>query len=174
MKNLLDYDQFLNEANEVIKAQGACKAAIFQIQKDVDKFYKSLLDKDLIKSYVSRVKPYNAGYELTIDAKVDYSKAKDHDNKALIEFVFNLVSNNNSISIQPNTFFESDLADGLGAAQLEGTSLSIFDPKSNYSNKYPIYGIYNKKEIDKAAKFFVEHVKGQIADLEKEIVKLSK
>lgn len=173
MKNLLNYDEFLNESNEVIKAQNACKVAIFQIQKMVDSIFNGLVKEDLVKSYSSKVKPWNNGYELRMDAKVDYLKIKDHENKELIEYVY-LLSQNNSISIQPNTWFEENLEDGGGMAQLEGTALSINGSKSSYASKYPRYDIKDKKEIDKSAKLFVEHVKQQVADVAAEITRLTK
>lgn len=173
MKNLLEYEDYLNESNEVIKAQNACKVTIFQIQKMIDSMFNGFVKEDLVKSYSSKVKPWNDGYELIMDAKVDYLKIKDHENKELIEYVYSLAQNN-SISIQPNTWFEKKLEDGDGMAQLEGTALSINGSKSSYAFKHPRYDVKDKKEIDKSAKLFVEHVKQQVADVASEIARLKK
>lgn len=170
MKNLLGYDEFLNESNEVIKAQGACKSAIFQVQKEVDKLFNSLLKDGLIQSYSSRVKPWNQGYEIRIDAHVDYKKVTK-ENADLMDLVYKLTGNT-SVSLQPSTWFETDLEEGK-TARLEGTTLE-YNGLAKYNDKYPRFDVKSKSDIDKAAKQFVDYIKDQIEDIQKELSKLSK
>ena len=162
MKNLQSYDEFLNESNELIKAQGSCKNAIFQIQKDVDKFFGNLQSSGYLKNYSSKVKPYNTGYELTIDVKQDYKGGKPTDKE---EFIYNFISANNSLYLQPDTWFEENLLDKT-ATKISGKGFLTPMNQKNYKDKYPEYPITSKQDIDGATKAFIKHIKNQIIEVE--------
>lgn len=162
MKNLQSYDEFLNESNELIKAQGACKNAIFQIQKDVDKFYGNLLKEGYLRGYSSKVKPYNSGYELNINAIQDYKGGKPTEKE---EFIYSFVSANTSLYLQPDTWFEENLLDKT-EAKIKGNSLVTPTNQKNYKDKYPEYHITSKQDINGATKAFIKHIKNQIAEVE--------
>ena len=162
MKNLQSYDEFLNESNELIKAQGACKNVIFQIQKDVDKFFENLLKEGYLRSYSSKVKPYNAGYQLTIDVKQDYKGGKPTEKE---EFIYSFISANDSLYLQPDSWFEENLLDKTGT-KISGKGLLTPMNQKNYKDKFPEYPITSKRDIDGATKAFIKHIKNQIIEIE--------
>lgn len=49
------FEEFINEANEEILAQGACKNAMFIAQKEVDKFLKVVEKRGMIQNPKTKV-----------------------------------------------------------------------------------------------------------------------
>jgi hypothetical protein len=156
------FESFINEANELIKAQGDCKAAIFQAQKEVDKFLNDLMKAGFITSFKSTVSPYNQGYELKLQVN-DREMWKKKDPTPQEDFVLNWVSANGYIYLQPSSFFQGNFEEGKGA-YLEGV---VFQMEEKGKREYPRYDVKEKGDITKATKEFVKVISDQIADARK-------
>ena len=161
MKHIKLFEQFINEANEEILAQGACKNAIFMAQKHVDGLLKKLSSANMVTSAKSKVEVYNRGYELRIDVKYDWKKTSEFP-----ENVQNMIMIlQSSIWIQPESFFESNLVDN-GSARIEArafkTSLDM-----PYKEHYPIYVVKSKADIKKVQKEYADLIKSQVEEMTK-------
>lgn len=172
MKNLQSYDQFLNEANEEIKAQGACRDAMFIAQKEIDKFFKGLLADGHLDKYSSKIKPYNLGYKMDIDAKVSKSKYLNSEkagNFAFYDYLDKLVNINFNVFIQPRTFFEDYFDRGT-------SSIDYYTLDNCIKGKTPKSGdivIKTKSDIPKIAKQYLDITKASIADIEEHLIKIN-
>ena len=153
----------LNEANEAILAQGACKNAIFMSQKHINKLLKQLEKLGLINGSKTQVKVYNQGYELDVRFKPNYEALAQVGDR-VSQKVFAL---NTNIYIQPESFFESYLKDD-GKATITSRSLPINGAMS-YDEKYPKYVVKSKSDIKKVQKLFSDMIKQQCDDVAKQL-----
>ena len=159
------FEQFLNEANEEIKAQGVCKNSIFQVQKEVEALFKDMVKKEYIDSFKTKVEVWNRGYQ--IKASFDYKnlyRYEDKFPKEIVEVIYRVIGNG-YLYLQPSTFFEDYFEEGKGA-YLEGKAFEIA-PKQNYEVTYPKYAIKGKNDITKAGKDYVDIIKAQIVEIRK-------
>ena len=161
MKHVKLFEQFINEANEEILAQGACKNAIFMAQKSVDGLLKKLTSAGMVTSAKSKVEVYNRGYELRIDVKYDWKKTLE-----LPEDAQNMIMTlQTSPWIQPESFFESKLVDD-GSARIEAkafkTSLDM-----PYEEQYPKYVVKSKADIKKVQKEYADLIASQVEEITK-------
>jgi hypothetical protein len=154
------FEGFINEANELIKAQGDCKAAIFQIQKELDKLLNDMMKGNYISSFKTVVEPYNQGYELKM--KVDSRELWKKDLNPQEEAVGNFLNANSYVHLQPGSFFQGNYEEGKGA-YIEGAAFELVRGK----REYPKYDIKGKADITKATKDFIKLVSDQIADVRK-------
>ena len=163
MKHVKLFEQFINEANEEILAQGACKNAIFMAQKSVDSLLKKLKSADMVTSAKSKVEVYNRGYELRIDVKYDWKKTSE-----LPEDAQNMIMTlQSAIWIQPESFFESRFTDPQAViAHIEAkafkTSLDM-----PYEEQYPRYVVKSKADIKKVQKEYADLIKSQVKEMTK-------
>ena len=159
------FEQFLNEANEEIKAQGMCKNTIFQVQKEVEKLYKDMQSKSYIDSFKTKVEVWNRGYQLkqTFDTK---SLWRNEDNmpKEIAEAIYK-VTGNGYLFLQPGTFFEDYFEEGKGA-YIEGKAFELFG-KQDYNVTYPKYPVTSKNDITKIGKDYLDTIKAQIVEIRK-------
>lgn len=169
MKYVKLFEQFVNEANELIKTQGLCKNAMFMAQKDVEALLKDWVKAELINSFKTKVLPYNNGYEMKLEYKYNilWKKAKELSPEE--EIVSKFVFNNASIWIQPSSFFEENFEKGEGAS-LESRSLQL-EIDQAYEITYPKWDIKDRKDMDKATKEFLGIIKDQVAQLRTSTVK---
>ena len=160
MKHVKLFEQFINEANEEILAQGACKNAIFMAQKSVDALLKKMESAGLISKAKTKVEVYNRGYELISKYEYDWRKTAELGDDAA-SMIMTLQS---SIWLQPGTFFERKFEEG--SAKIEGrafkTSLSM-----SYEDHYPNYIVKSKADIKKVQKEFSDLIKGQCDEIAK-------
>jgi hypothetical protein len=164
MKHVILFEQFVNEANELIKAQEVCKSAIFQSQKLIDSLFKKILAKDWIKKYQSKVQPYNTGYELKLTIDYDW-KMIDQIPREIGDHLHKLTSNG-YVYLQPASFFESYLEEGI--ATIEGKVLELHaESKPKYEETYPKWKITQKSEIPNVGKEFVKLIEDQVKAVEK-------
>jgi len=152
------FEEFINEANEEILAQGACKNAMFIAQKEVDKFLKVVEKRGMIQNPKTKVSPYNSGYEMSISFKQDWRLVSElpKEEQEAGQHLFGLTS---SISMQPSTFFESSLEEGT--AKIEGVTLNV-SRDMLHEEKYPKWNVKSKGDIKKVQKEYVEIIKRQI------------
>ena len=165
MKHIKLFEQFLNEANEEIKAQGICKNSIFQVQKEVEALYKDMVKKEYIDSYKTKVEVWNRGYQ--IKQSFDYKNLYRNEGKfsdAIVETIYRVLGNG-YLFLQPSTFFDDYFEEGKGAA-LEGKTFELV-PKQNYEITYPKFPIKGKNDITKAGKDYVDTIKAQIVEIRK-------
>jgi len=142
--------EVLNEENELLKAQDACKAAMFKIKPLIEKLYKKAEELGYIYSFHINIEPYNNGYMLKYDTKPNYRKIDELDKNRANSIYIILVSAF-SIHLQPDTFFEDKLAEKKGYARLEG---NVFQVAKDY--KSVDYKINSKSDIKPAADKFVK------------------
>lgn len=163
MKHIKLFEQFINEANEEILAQGACKNAIFMAQKSVDGLLKKLESAGMVTSAKSKVELYNRGYELRIDVKYDWKRTSDF--MYTESFRKLQVAIQSSIWIHPESFFESNLVDN-GSTRIEAkvfkTSLDM-----SYEEQYPKYIVKSKADIKKVQKEYADLIKSQVEEMTK-------
>ena len=174
MKHVKLFEQFLNEANELILAQGACKNAIFMAQKSVDGLLKKLLSSGLVTKAKSNVDVHNRGYELNI--KIDYDwrslggpetglggtpeqARKAAANMTLIGIL------HSTIWIQPESFFESRLIED-GKSSIESKVFKM-DRDMGYDEQYPRYIVKSKAGIKKVSKEYANLIKAQVEEITK-------
>jgi len=161
MKYVKLFENFINESNELIKAQGDCKAAIFIVQKEIDKFLNDLMKAGFIASFKTTVTPYNQGYELEITA--DHRDLwKKRQMTPQEEFISNWISSNGYIYLQPSSYFQDSFEDGKGA-YIEGVELQM----RSGNRSYPRFGIKTKADITKATKDWTKLILDQISDSRK-------
>jgi len=165
MKHIKLFEQFLNEANEEIKAQGICKNSIFQVQKEVEALYKDMVKKEYIDSFKTKVEVWNRGYQIkqSFDYKNLY-RNEDKFSKEILEIIYRVIGNG-YLYLQPSTFFEDYFEEGKGAA-LEGKVFEIA-AKQNYDITYPKFVVKSKNDIAKAGKDYVDTIKAQIVEIRK-------
>ena len=161
------FEQFLNEANELIKAQGMCKNTMFQVQKEVEGLFKDMVTKGLLDSFSTKIEPWNNGYQL----KTTYSnrilfRNEDNFSKATIEAAYRIVSNG-YLFLQPGTFFDDYFEEGKGA-QIEGKTFEMVS-KQSYEVTYPKWDIKTKNDIPKSGKEYLDTIKSQIAEARKQM-----
>lgn len=172
MKNLQSYDQFLNEANEEIKAQDACKTGIFSAQREIDKLYKDLLAKGWLSSYKSKVKTWNQGYMIEIDAKQNIKFFFNKEQEKLYNIV-NELCHGNDVYLQPGVFFESHFQKGY--AKIEAHLLeykldnNYFKGSHGVEKTYIDYPVKTKADISNVSKLFLDDIKGIIAGIQEDI-----
>lgn len=161
------FEQFLNEANEEIKAQGMCKNTIFQVQKEVEKLYKDMQSKGYIDSFSTKVEVWNRGYQIkqNFDTKTLW-RDKDKFSDEITEVIYR-VTGNGYLYLQPGTFFEDYFEEGKGA-YIEGKTFEIA-PKQNYEVTYPKYPVATKNDITKIGKEYLDTIKTQIAEIRKSL-----
>ena len=174
MKHVKLFEQFLNEANELILAQGACKNAIFMAQKSVDGLLKKLLSSGLVTKAKSNVDVYNRGYELNINIDYDWRSLggpetglggtpeqarKAIDTQDLIGIL------HSTIWIQPESFFESRLVED-GKAKIESKVFKM-DRNMDYNEQYPRYIVKSKADIRKVSKEYANLIKAQVEEITK-------
>jgi hypothetical protein len=152
------FESFLNEENETIKAQGACKNAMFILQKDINNLLKRMTDMGILSNYNTKVEIYNTGYQLKINTTLVHKYVKDMTPAE--DFASSFAWANSYIWLQPGSFFESYLEEGKGA-YMEGKGLQL---GKDTKDTYPKYDIKSKSDIDKYAKEFVKTVQSQIAE----------
>lgn len=153
----------INEANEAILAQGACKNAMFISQKHVNNLLKQLKSAGLIKNEWTKVKVYNQGYELVVSFNGDWEKMMElGEDKA--RSINSLMS---GIYLQPGSFFDSYLRDD-GKATIEGRAFEI-SRNLSYEVKYPKYVVKSKSDIKKVQKLFSDTIKQQCDDVAKQL-----
>jgi len=143
----------LNEENELLKAQDACKAAMFKIKPLVEKFYKKAEDLGLIDSYTLKLEPYNNGYMLKYSTKPNY-RAIDELGKNRGNSIYIILVSSSSITLQPDTFFEDKLEKAYG----EGTSAFIVGNVFQIAKDYKSvnYKISSKNDIKIMTEKFVK------------------
>jgi len=156
------FEQFINESNETIKAQGGCKNAMFILQKDLNGLLKRMTDLKILASFSTKVEIYNTGYQLRLITKMhdDIWKGKKETLSPADEFGSSFVSSNSYIYLEPGSFFEDYLEEGKGA-YIEGRTLQL---GKDTKGIYPRYDIKTKGDIDTSIKKYVEEVQTQIAD----------
>lgn len=164
MKHVKLFEQFINEANELILAQGACKNAIFMAQKSVDGLLKKLLSSGLVTKAKSRVDVYNRGYELNID--IDYEWRSIGGQEA-VDVRDSLIALHSTIWIQPESFFESRLVED-GKAQIESKVFKMHRGMG-YDEQYPKYIVKSKADIKKVSKEYANIIKAQVEELTKKL-----
>ena len=145
------FENFINEDNEAIKAQGACKNAMFILQKDINNLLKRLSDMGTLASYSTKVEIYNTGYQLKIVTNLSKDLRDKKERTPAEDFAASFAWANSYIWLQPGSFFEDYLQEGKGA-YLEGKGLEI-DKKTSF----PRYDIKAKADIDKVVKDFLVH-----------------
>lgn len=150
------FENFINESNETIKAQGACKNAMFILQKDINNLLKRMSDVGVLANYSTKVEIYNSGYQLSI--KTTMNRMQD-DKSPVSEFSEYFIAVNHYIFLQPGTFFEDYLEEGKGA-YIEGKIIQL---DKGASDVYPRYDIKSKADIDTSVKDFVKAVQDKIA-----------
>jgi hypothetical protein len=179
MKYIKVFEQFLNEANELIKAQGLCRDAVFIVEKSVKSLMEDLKKADIAASYTTKVKPYNEGYMLEWKVKLTpetekkvfqhYKELSPEVSKILTGFL----SWAPSVWIQPSTWFEEDFAkeDKEGHARLEG---SVFTLDNNEPHRR--FPVKDRSDIGKATKEYakictdaVDTIKAMIPSIKKEL-----
>jgi len=137
----------LKEENEIFKAQEACKSVIFRIKPLLEKALKLANEKGYLDSYKIRPEPFNNGYMLKYEVKINFRNSEvlyKKDRK-----LFNILDSNTSIYLQPNSFFQDYLETGSGNSQLEG---NVFSTGGKYEAvRYPIK---NKLDIKPAIEMF--------------------
>ena len=182
MKHVKLFEQFLNEANELILAQGGCKNAIFMAQKSVDGLLKKLLSSGLVTKAKSKVDVYNRGYELNI--KIDYnwsslggpetglgglyttakSRMEIQARKTVdIQAAIGIL--HSTIWIQPESFFESRLIED-GKSSIESKVFNM-DRDMGYDEQYPRYIVKSKADIKKVSKEYANLIKAQVEEITK-------
>ena len=159
------FENFINESNETIKAQGACKNAMFILQKDINNLLKRMSDIGILANYSTKIEIYNSGYELKITTSVNRDYAKNDDKSPVSEFALSFINMNSYIFLQPGSFFGDYLEQNKGA-YIEGKILQL---DKNTSGVYPRYDIKAKADIDKVAKDFIETVRKQVAEVYKKL-----
>jgi len=157
----------LNEANEAILAQGACKNAIFISQKHVNNLLKQLQKAGLISKALTKVKAYNQGYELDVRFETNYDHLTKMYQKESDQIYHVLNAVNSNIYLQPESFFESYLEDD-GKATITGRAIPIVRNMS-YDEKYPKYVVKSKSDIKKVQKLFSDTIKQQCDDVAKQL-----
>ena len=180
MKHVKLFEQFLNEANELILAQGACKNAIFMAQKSVDGLLKKLLSSGIVTKAKSKVDVYNRGYELNINIDYDWRslggpETHSHDNKAsflnterakkAVDIQETIGILHSTIWIQPESFFESRLMED-GKSSIESKVFKM-DRNMNYDEQYPRYIVKSKADIKKVSKEYANLIKAQVEEITK-------
>lgn len=161
------FEQFLNEANELIKAQGICKNTMFQVQKEVEALYKDMVKKGLADSFSTKVEPWNNGYQLKtkVDTKSLWRKEDRNEISDEIASFAYKIAGGGSLYLQPGTFFDDYFEEGKGA-KIEGHVFEIVS-KQPYDVTYPKWDIANKNDIPKAGKEYLDIIKTQIATIRK-------
>ena len=155
MKHVKMFESFINEANELVKAQSDCKAAMFQLQKDVDKLFQDIVKAGYLKSFTTKITPWNDGYELSIRSKDNWKEDYAKETPFILDWTYN----NTNLYLQPATFFENALEKGE-ATYLEAELLKFREDKSLVASKR--YAINSKADIPKAAKEYIKDVRDQI------------
>lgn len=145
--------EVLNEENELLKAQDACKAAMFKIKPMLEKFYKKAEQLGLIDSYTLKLEPYNNGYMLKYDTRPNYRALGEYD-KNRQNALYNILASSSSVTLQPDTFFEDKLAKAYG----EGTSAFIVGNVFQVTKEYKSvnYKIMSKNDIKTMTEKFVK------------------
>jgi len=163
------FEQFLNEANELIKAQGICKNTMFQVQKEVDKLFNDMVKKGLADSFTTKIEPWNTGYQLKtkVDTKTLWRKEDRNEISDEIASFAYKVAGAGSLYLQPGTFFDDYFEEGKGA-KIEGHVFQIED-KQPYEVTYPKWDIKDKNDIPKAGKEYLDTIKSQIAEIRKKL-----
>jgi len=163
------YEQFLNEANELIKAQGMCKNTMFQVQKEVENLFKDMVKKGLADSFTTKIEPWNNGYQLK--TKVDTKSLwRKEDRKEISDEIASFaykIAGSGSLYLQPGTFFDDYFEEGKGA-KIEGHVFEIVS-KQSYDVTYPKWDITNKNDIPKAGKEYLDIIKNQITEIRKQL-----
>jgi len=155
------FENFINESNETIKAQGACKNAMFILQKDMNNLLKRMSDVGAMQNYSTKIEIYNTGYQLTMNTTINRDFFKTESK--LSKFIETFLSTNRYIFLQPGSFFEEYLEKGSGA-YIEGRFLQM-----ESSPEYPRYDITSKSDIDKFVKEYTKDVQAQILEVYKKL-----
>jgi hypothetical protein len=145
--------EVLNEENELLKAQDACKAAMFKIKPSLDKFYKKAENLGYIDSYTVKIEPYNNGFMLKYSTKPNY-RAMDGLDKTRAGSLYIMLASSSSIVLQPDSFFEDKLGQAYGENTYAFLNGNIFQVTKDY--KSVNYKISNKNDIKTMAEKFVK------------------
>lgn len=165
MKHIKLFEQFINEANELIKAQSVCKNAIFASKKIIDDFLDTVKSAGIISEYSTKVSTYNQGYELKLKLDYDFRKKLTDSEEDLLT----ILTGSSYIFLQPSSFFQEDIDRGE-ANKIEGKVISTVR-NLPYNKLYPYWVIKSKSDIPRVHKEFVDIIKGQLDEMKKLINK---
>ena len=169
MKHIKLFEEFINESNERIKAQGICKNTMFQVQKEVDKLFSDMVKKGLVDSFTTKIDPLNTGYELKtkVDTKTLWRiEYRNEISDEIASFAYKVMGAG-YLYLQPGSFFDEYFEEGKGA-KIEGRVFQLED-KQPYEVTYPKWDIAVKNDIPKAGKEYLDIVKTQIAEIRKKL-----
>lgn len=151
IQNLLSLDNFINESNELLKAQDACKGAMFQIQKPFEKFLDKCKKANIVESYKTKIKPWNSGYMMEYHIQYPEGIWRKENSGTPIELIYNYLSIHTSIFVQPCAFFEDYIEEEI--AYIEGQALPELKGRSYNACKFMIK---TKDDIKKSLKEYVD------------------
>lgn len=151
----------LNEENEELKAMDAIKGVMFKLKKEFEPVLKEMKNKQLIKDYKQKIKPYNSGFKLDFNMNTKSSRNLrdiEEQNEELIKLLWSL----HSVYLYPETFFQEHLDKGE-SAKFEGKGFPEYhnDHEGFKLLDNSIFkNIKDKKDIKKAVEaYYKENVK---------------
>lgn len=170
MKHLKLFEQFINEANEIIKAQEVCKDAIFMAKRQIDEFYNFVQKENMLKNFTfsSKIEPYNNGYQLAYKTKWDWASFREPESYPLAKKIGMIIDANGYVYLQPVSFFESNLQES-GKSHIEGKTF-IIEKDQPYEITYPKYLITKKDDLKKIPKLFNDALKESLKKVKESLV----
>ena len=155
-------DNFINESNEIIKAQEQCKVAMFKLQKPIEKFLQKAVEHEIIESYKTKVNPFNQGYELKITTKTNREtwRAEESYELKIKRTILDFISQSQNIHIEPGSFFQQYFEEDTNP-RIEGQSLPVFKYKTIIQTREFLYNsfreiIKSKKDIKKVIEDYID------------------
>jgi len=151
--------------HEDLSLQDAAKATMFKLKKLFDKEITSLKKDIKYRGYNSRIRPYNDGYELGSELKMDIKELSSFSDKTMRKLY---VLDRINLHIHPEAFFQDDIDEKKPA----GISLEVFSEKS--IGGYKKVRVKNKKDIKKAVSDYYKENVNSFNKFMKELKKLIK
>jgi len=137
----------IQEGAEELKAYDAIKGAMFKIKKALEPVLDKAKAANIIKQYKINIRPYNGGLELQTNIKPNFERDVIEKNSEFSHILSNLYG----IYIQPKTFFQSDIDDGLNP-WIEYKSFKIDKNDKEFGKKIVPRKDNIKKVIDEIMK----------------------
>jgi len=133
--------------NEDLALQDVAKGVMFKLKKYLDKELKALSKVIKTKSYESKIRPYNTGYELKVEWKIDWRALSEDMGKTLIPIEWT------SLYIYAESFIQENIEEGKPGR------ISFGNFKEKGKKESDNATVKNKKDIKKAVdKFYKENM----------------